>query len=108
MASFEADPEDFGSAEDSASTLPEMPSRGDVAQVMNSIRRLVQRCYDTSMVPGQVDMTLTVEGRTGRVIKTQVSERSSTATCIRRLARTLRFPTFSRDQITIQHPYTFR
>ena len=113
MASFEAEPEEYPEPDEEEQveggpTMPEMPRREEVAQVMNSIRRLVQRCYDTSMVPGQVDMTLTVEGRTGRVVKTHVSERSSTAICIRRLARTLRFPKFSRTQITIEHPYTFR
>ena len=108
MARFAVAPQDSDLEQTPAATLPEMPNRGEVAQVMNSIRQLVQRCYDTSMVPGQVDLTLTVEGRTGRVVQTKVSEPSSTAICIRRLARTLRFPKFSRDQITIQHPYTFR
>jgi hypothetical protein len=89
-------------------TLPEAPDREEIAKAMGSIRREVQQCYDRGMVPGQVNLTLIVIGSTGRVIKASVDETSSTATCIRKLARKLRFPRFSREQVTIQYPYSFR
>jgi hypothetical protein len=90
------------------SNLPVAPERGDVFRVMRSIRGAVQQCYDTGMVPGEVTLTLTVSGRTGRVRQAEVSETSSTATCIQRLARRLRFPRFAKEKITIEYPYFFK
>lgn len=88
--------------------LPLVPDRDDVFRVMRSIREAVQQCYDTGMVPGEVTLTLTVSGRTGRVQQAEVSETSSTATCIRRLTRKLVFPRFAKETITIKYPYFFK
>jgi hypothetical protein len=88
--------------------LPEAPDRVDIVRVMGSVRGKVQDCYDTGMVPGQVDLLLVVAGDTGRVKRAKVSADSSTATCIKRVAQTLRFPRFSRDKVTIRYPYAFR
>jgi hypothetical protein len=104
MARFKAPPK----PEVAQPTLPEAPDREEIAKAMGSIRREVQQCYDRGMVPGQVVLTLTVSGASGRVIKASVDETSSTATCIRKLARKLRFPRFSREQVTIHYPYSFR
>lgn len=104
MARFKAPPK----PQVAESTLPEAPDREEIARAMGSIRREVQQCYDRGMVPGQVKLTLLVSGSNGRVIKASVDETSSTATCIRKLARKLRFPRFSREQVTIQYPYSFR
>ena len=60
------------------------------------------------MVPGEVVLHLTVAGSSGRVIRARTSEATGTATCIRRLARGLRFPRFSRRQITIRYTYDLR
>lgn len=106
MARFTAPPRQPVAAR--RSNLPAILTRDDVYRVMTSIRRAVQQCYDTGMVPGEVNLTLTVAGQTGRVRKANVSETSSTATCILRLARTLRFPRFARESITIQYPYLFK
>jgi hypothetical protein len=89
-------------------TLPRRPTREQVARTMARIRRHVQRCYDTGMVPGPVVLHLTVEGASGKVVESRVSGTSSTATCIQTLARDLRFPRFARDRITITYPYNFR
>jgi len=88
--------------------LPQEPDRSQIARVMSSIRRRVQQCYDTGMVPGQVDLVLKVEGDSGEVSHANVSADSSTATCIQQLARTLRFPRFSKDHVTVRYPYSFR
>jgi len=101
MARFKAVPEPV-------ENLPETPDRDDITRVMSSIRSKVQDCYDTGMVPGQVDLTLTVAGDNGSVKDARVSATSSTATCIRRVARTLRFSRFARDTVTIRYPYSFR
>jgi hypothetical protein len=90
------------------SDLPVVPERDDVFRVMRSIRGAVQQCYDTGMVPGEVTLTLTVSGQTGTVQQAEVSETSSTATCIRRLTRRLRFPRFAKHKITIEYPYFFK
>jgi hypothetical protein len=88
--------------------LPEAPDRVDIVRVMGTVRGKVQDCYDTGMVPGRVDLVLVVVGDSGRVKQAKVSADSSTATCIKRVARTLKFPRFSRDQVTIRYPYAFR
>jgi hypothetical protein len=107
MARFNAAPAE-PEPQEPEEILPELPDRFEITRVMDSIKRLIQRCYDNTMVPGRVDLSLIVEGQNGRVVKTTVSETSSTAICIRRLARTLQFPRFSRSQMIITHPYTFR
>jgi len=89
------------------SVHPATLDRETIARVMSSINRRVQLCYDTTMVPGQVDLVLTVEP-SGRVQHASVSADSSTATCIRQLAHTLRFPPFAAEPITIRYPYSFR
>jgi hypothetical protein len=101
MARFKAPPP-------ASSGLPETPDRAAIARVMGSVRHEIQQCYDRGMVPGQVDLVLTVEGESGEVQKARVSATSSTATCIQRVARTLRFPRFAKDSITIRYPYSFR
>jgi hypothetical protein len=88
--------------------LPPAPDRTQIAGVMGSVSDEIQRCYDRGMVPGQVDLVLTVAGDTGRVERASVSANSSTATCIQRVAQTLRFPRFAKDRITIRYPYRFR
>lgn len=88
--------------------LPEVPDREVVEQVLDTLHGLIQRCYDRSMVPGRVVLVLTVEGQSGQVLRAQVSEISSTAICIRRVARTLQFPRFRRDTIVIERPYIFK
>jgi len=101
MAQFKAPPP-------ARSDLPEAPDRAAIARVMGSVRHEIQQCYDRGMVPGQVDLVLTVEGESGEVQKARVSATSSTATCIQRVARTLRFPRFAKESITIRYPYSFR
>jgi hypothetical protein len=103
MAQFKASP--TPTAEES---LPHVPVRQQISDVMGSIRTSVQTCYDRGMVPGRVVLTITVEGSSGRVTHADVSATSSTAQCIQRLARTLRFPRFAKEQMVIQYPYSFR
>lgn len=98
----------FKAAPPAKPDLPETPDRDAIAKVMGSVRHEIQQCYDRGMVPGQVDLVLTVEGESGEVQKARVSATSSTATCIQRLARTLRFPRFAKESITIRYPYSFR
>ena len=75
---------------------------------MQSVRGEIQRCYDQTMVPGRVDLRLTVAGDTGRVVDAEVSADSSTAECIQELAATLEFPRFAQHSTTVHYPYTFR
>jgi hypothetical protein len=108
MARFQATPKEEAEPEPAAKPLPETHGRGEITKVMGSIHRSIQRCYDTGMVPGRVALTLTIAGQTGKVVKTDVSEESSTAVCIQRLAQNLQFPRFARDQVTVSYPYSFR
>ncbi len=109
MARFDAPDEEAESESDEAKELlPALPQRSEISRVMSSIRQPIQRCYDLNMVPGKVDVKLTVEGRSGRVLKSDISGESSTANCIRRLAESIRFPRFAKDQIAIHYPYYFR
>jgi len=107
MAKFEASDEE---AESDAvkESLPALPRRAEISRVMSGIRQPIQRCYDVNMVPGTVDVKLTIEGRSGRVIKSDISGESSTATCIRSLTENVRFPRFAQDQIVVHYPYSFR
>jgi hypothetical protein len=88
--------------------LRENLDRETVSHVMHSIRRAVQQCYDSGMVPGTVNLKLTVSGRSGRVLRSYVDESSSTARCIQQLASQLRFPRFAKPLLTIEYPYSFR
>jgi len=106
MARFSAAP---AAPEPVAETLlRESLDRETIAAVMRSMRRSVQRCYDTGMVPGQVNLTLSVEGESGRVSRVHVDETSTTARCIQGVASRLRFPRFGREQLTIEYPYDLR
>jgi hypothetical protein len=104
MARFKAPPKPPAPVEQ----LPAVPERDAIAKAMSSVRTKVQQCYDQGMVPGTVDLTLTVAGRTGKVKEASVSPTTSTASCVLKLARGLRFPRFAQDEITIRYPYTFR
>jgi len=107
MARFQAPPRPI-STDEAVDPRPETLTREEIRQVMGTIRGAIQRCYDLGMVPGLVDLTLTVEGISGRVIQAITSEESSIGACIRRLALSLSFPPFSRPQVTVKYPYSFR
>jgi len=92
----------------SAAGMPERPSREQVRRTLATLRRGVQRCFDINMVPGTVTMSLTVVGRTGRVVQARVHGPSSSAGCIRALARGLRFPRFRAREIDVRHTYNLR
>lgn len=104
MARFKAPPKPPAPVEQ----LPAVPERDAIAKVMGSVRTKVQQCYDQGMVPGTVDLTLTVAGQSGKVKDASVSPTTSTASCVLKLARALRFPRFAQDEITIRYPYAFR
>jgi hypothetical protein len=88
--------------------LRETLDRASIASTMQSIHSGVQQCYDVGMVPGRVNLRLAVYGQTGRVAVASVDRNSSTARCIRQLARQLRFPRFARTTLTIKYPYNLR
>jgi hypothetical protein len=88
--------------------LPAVPQRTDIADVMGSIRDGVQRCYERTMVPGRVTLTLVISGADGRVARIRVSPDTATAQCIAGLARELRFSRFARGQATVEYPYSLR
>jgi hypothetical protein len=88
--------------------LPELPQRTNVQRVMRSIRQRVQACYDRGMVPGNVVLDITIGGLSGKVVRSRVSAKSSTAECIESLVERLRFPRFARSQATIRYRYSFQ
>ena len=105
MARFQAPPE---RKPRTRADIAEVPNRDTVAGVIGSARAQIQECYDRGMVPGDITLTLTMAGASGHVERAAVSDSSSTASCIRRVARQLRFPRFAREHITIRYPLSFR
>ena len=88
--------------------LPDTLDRLSIASTMASMRQGVQRCYDSGMAPGRVNLRIAVFGETGRVAHATVDATTGTARCIRQLARELRFPRFARSTLTVQYPYDLR
>jgi len=88
--------------------LPDTLDREAVASIMSSMRQGVQRCYDSGMLPGRLNLRLAIFGETGRVAHSTVDATSSTARCIRQLARGLRFPRFARTTLMVHYPYDLR
>jgi hypothetical protein len=86
----------------------ESPDREEIAEAIRALRPAVQRCYDTGMVPGQVELTLTFSGATGRLLESSVSGQGSTARCLQRLGDRVRFAPFARPRLTVRWPFAFR
>ena len=88
-------------------TLQHLPTTDEVGELMASLRPMIERCYEQGLVPGQVTLTLTIAGASGRVIGTAVSATTSTSRCVERAAKSLKFPRFAQETATITYPYIF-
>jgi hypothetical protein len=88
--------------------LPDTLDRWSVGSILASMSKGVQRCHDSGAVPGRVNLRLAIFGETGRVAHATVDADTSTARCIRQLARQLRFPRFTRATLTVHYPYDLR
>lgn len=112
MASFEAPEQPVADRahepQPQGPTLPELPTRQQVASVMSRASSAVQRCYDAAMVPGEVTVVLQVRGDSGRVASVEASAGQQTGSCVTRTLKKLRFPRFARRETTIRYPYRFR
>jgi hypothetical protein len=84
------------------------PGPEEIGRAMRALLPAVQRCYDTGMVPGRIELTLVVSGETGRVLESSVSETSSTGRCLQRLGERVRFAPFGRTRFTLRWPFSFR
>jgi len=84
------------------------PGPEEIAATMRSLRPSVQRCYDTGMVPGRVELVLVISGETGAVVSSTVSDPTSTGQCLQRLGEQVRFAPFAEPRITVRWPFTFR
>lgn len=95
--------------EESASEiLPLRPRAEQIREVMSKIRFSVQQCYDVQMIPGRVDVRLTIEGSSGRVVDSLVQASPNTVACIERLFGSLQFPRFRLERFIVKYPYMFR
>ena len=84
------------------------PGPEEIGRAMHALLPAVQRCYDTGMVPGHIELTLVVSGESGRVLESTVSESSSTGRCLQRLGERVRFAPFARTRFTLRWPFSFR
>lgn len=79
-----------------------------VADIMQSARTQVQQCYDKNMVPGDVTLTLFIDGHTGAVKDANTSSVSSTAQCVIDVVKGLKFPEFAQAQASVRYTYRFK
>jgi hypothetical protein len=93
----------------SAEAAPgQVPSPDEIGRAMHALLPAVQRCYDTGMVPGRIELTLVVSGQTGRVLDSSVSDGSSTGRCLQQLGQRVRFKPFGQGRFTLRWPFSFR
>ncbi len=91
-----------------SSALPDAPDPARLREVVASLRGRAQRCYESTMVPGRVELLLSVEGESGSVRLARATGAEAISRCIEAAALALRFPTFTRPSISIQQTYSFR
>ena len=105
-----APPPEEASSDDRGALPPPRPEidRAAVSRLMAAIRPEVQRCYDQGMMPGDVALTVTVKGATGKVQQVELSAESSTASCVQSVVRGLRFEPFRQPQLRFRYQYRFR
>ena len=91
-----------------AVTLPETPSRDEVARVLRGLSSRVAQCRPQDMEPTTVTTRVTIDGATGRVTSATVDgelQWSVTGACIVEKLSTARFSPFARDRFEVQFPY---
>jgi hypothetical protein len=88
-----------------ASNLPAQPSRSQVASSLRSVSSRVARCGGGE--GGQVNVRVSVSGRTGRVTSANVSgaPNGGVRSCVSAAVRGARFPRFSNPTFGVTFPY---
>lgn len=89
-------------------TLPDAPEPATLRAVVASLRGRAERCYESTMVPGRVELLLVVDGASGTVRSARATGVDAISRCIEAAALALRFPCFARASLSIQQLYAFR
>jgi predicted Zn finger-like uncharacterized protein len=95
--------------DDSATGLPDSPSRQETLAAMRGVEPAVRAC-STAAEPmtGTAEVAITIAGDTGRVTSATVTGiTGNTGTCIARAVRAARFPHFNKPTFSIKYPYRF-
>ena len=86
-------------------TLPEVPARAAIVNVMRPLQSAVQGCDPDAS--GQLVFRVVVRGETGEVVTAALEpeDASSEMECMLGVVRGAVFPRFSREELSIAYPY---
>ena len=92
-----------------AESLSESPSREQTLSAMRGIEAGVRACAAADGVTGTALVAIDVAGSSGRVESADVSGvDGATAACIAKLARSAKFPRFSKPTFSVKYPYRLK
>jgi len=97
-----------GSAPTQAESLPDTPSRDEIARVLRGLSDEVAQCRESGVGPTIATTRVVIHGATGRVARVTVDGDLAWTTvgaCIGQTLEQARFPRFARDTFEVRFPY---